>query len=104
MNITTGVRVRIYDEEKCIHEHETIRSDGNDLRTLIQNLRDVQSEINCFLTTLIQRRDVSSGTVNSLIVHVKIVIVNNFFLLYYLCIVRFLQFDRNDESIDLFGR
>ncbi|KYN16590.1 hypothetical protein ALC57_11099 [Trachymyrmex cornetzi] len=60
MNVTTGVRVRIYDDEKCIHEHETDRSDGDDLRTLIQNLRDMQSEINSFLTTLIERRDVSS--------------------------------------------
>ncbi|KYN32633.1 hypothetical protein ALC56_13115 [Trachymyrmex septentrionalis] len=64
MNVTTGVRVRIYDEERCIHEHETVRSDGDDLRTLIQNLRDMQSEINCFLTTLIQRRDVSSEMMN----------------------------------------
>ncbi|KYQ53698.1 hypothetical protein ALC60_07385 [Trachymyrmex zeteki] len=58
MNVT-GIRVRIYDEEKCIHEHETVRSDGDDLKTLIQNLRNMQSEINCFLTTLIERRDVS---------------------------------------------
>ncbi|EGI69586.1 hypothetical protein G5I_01672 [Acromyrmex echinatior] len=65
--ITTGVRVRIYDEERCIHEHETVRSDGDDLRTLMQNLRDVQSEINCFLTTLIQWRDVSSERMNQLI-------------------------------------
>lgn len=100
MNVT-GIRVRIYDEEKCIHEHETVRSDGDDLKTLIQNLRNMQSEINCFLTTLIERRDVSGGTLSSSIVYV---IVNNFCLLYNLCTLRFLQFGRNeDESIDLFG-
>ncbi|KYM97995.1 hypothetical protein ALC62_11341 [Cyphomyrmex costatus] len=58
----TGVRVKIYDEEKCIHE--TVRSDGDDLKALMQNLRDTQSEINSFLTTLIQRRDVSSEMTN----------------------------------------
>ncbi|XP_028050667.1 uncharacterized protein LOC114253771 [Monomorium pharaonis] len=59
MNVT-GVRIRIYDEERCIHEHDTIWSDGkSDLGTLMQNLRDVQLEVNDFLTTLIQQQDVS---------------------------------------------
>ncbi|KAL0131065.1 hypothetical protein PUN28_002569 [Cardiocondyla obscurior] len=56
MNVT-GVRVKIYDEGKCIHEHETARSEpGNDLKTLMRNLRDAQSEANNFLTALIERR------------------------------------------------
>lgn len=58
MNVT-GLRVRIYDEGKCIHEHETVRSDGNDMRMLMQDLRDMQTDVNDFLTALIQRRDAS---------------------------------------------
>jgi len=57
MNIT-ALQVRIYDKEKCIHERKIARSDENNLRTLMQNLREVQSETNNVLTTLIQR-DVS---------------------------------------------
>lgn len=60
MNIT-GVRVKIYNEERCIHEHETVQPGANDLNTLMQNLRDMQSEVNGFLTKLIQRQDVSGG-------------------------------------------
>lgn len=60
MNVT-GVGVKIYDEEVCVYEHETIQSNKNDLKTLLQNLRDVQSKINVFLTTLIQQRNAISG-------------------------------------------
>lgn len=60
MNVT-GVGVKIYDEKVCVYEHETIQSNKNDLKTLLQNLRDVQSKINVFLTTLIQQRNAISG-------------------------------------------
>lgn len=56
----TGVSVKIYDEGACIYEHEAVQSNENDLRTLLQHLRDVQSKVNVFLTTLIQQRDASS--------------------------------------------
>ncbi|XP_011636036.1 uncharacterized protein LOC105426488 isoform X2 [Pogonomyrmex barbatus] len=57
----SGVRVKIYDGEKCIHEHEATRSNGDDLKTLMQNLRDMQSNVNDFLTVLVQQRDASGG-------------------------------------------
>lgn len=57
----TGVSVKIYDEEVCVYEHEAIQFNENDLRTLLQHLRDVQSKVNVFLTTLIQQRDAISG-------------------------------------------
>lgn len=57
----TGVGVKIYDEEVCVYEHEAIQSNENDLRTLLQHLRDVQSKVNVFLTTLIQQQDAISG-------------------------------------------
>lgn len=57
----TGVEVKIYDEGVCVYEHEAIQSNENDLRTLLQHLRDVQSKVNVFLTTLIQQQDAISG-------------------------------------------
>lgn len=60
MNVA-GVGVKIYDEGVCVYQHETTQSDKNDLRTLLQNLRDVQSNVNVFLTTLIQQQDAISG-------------------------------------------
>lgn len=57
----TGVQVRIFEEEKCIYERKIAESDENDLKTLLQNLREVQSGVNNFLTTLIQQRDVSGS-------------------------------------------
>ncbi|XP_019885724.1 uncharacterized protein LOC105274644 isoform X2 [Ooceraea biroi] len=62
---TPGVRVKIHEDEKCIYEHEVARSNENDLETLLGNLRDVQSRVNNFLTTLIERRDVSGGAQNT---------------------------------------
>lgn len=59
MNVT-GIRVKVYDEEVCVYEHDPIQSGKNDLRTLLQDLRDVQSKVNVFLTTLIQQRDAIS--------------------------------------------
>lgn len=63
MNVT-GVQVRIIEGEKCVYEHETAKSDGNDLKTLLRDLREVQSGVNNFLTTLIQQRD-ESGSAQS---------------------------------------
>ncbi|KAL6444721.1 hypothetical protein ACFW04_002056 [Cataglyphis niger] len=57
----TGVEVKIYDGRVCVYEFETIQSNKNDLRILLQNLRDVQSNVNVFLTTLIQQRDAITG-------------------------------------------
>lgn len=62
-SMVTGVEVKIYDGGVCVYEIETIQQESkkNDLGILLQNLRDVQSNVNVFLTTLIQRRDAISG-------------------------------------------
>lgn len=70
--IVADMRVRIYDKEKCIYEREIVRSDGkNDLEILMQNLRDVQSDVNDFLTTLIQRQDPSVDGTQSIIIFMR---------------------------------
>lgn len=72
MNIT-GVKVKIYNEKKCVYEHQTAGSKENDLQTLLQNLRDVQSEVNNFLTTLIQQNTSDRAQSNLLYVIVKLI-------------------------------
>jgi len=60
MNIP-NLEVKIYNDEKCIYEHEITRSNENNLKTLLGNLQDIQSKVNNFLTILIEQRDISSN-------------------------------------------
>ncbi|XP_014486152.1 PREDICTED: uncharacterized protein LOC106750355 isoform X2 [Dinoponera quadriceps] len=62
MNVTGGVRVRIFEEERCVYERELAKSDGGNLKTLLRDLREAQSGVNDYLTTLIQRQDAKSGS------------------------------------------
>lgn len=61
MNVT-GVRVKIFDGERCIYEREGVGpNDDDDLTTLLRDLREAQSGVNEFLTTLVCQRDAASG-------------------------------------------
>lgn len=105
MNVNTGVQVKIYDEEKCVYEHQTAESKENNLRTLLQNLRDMQSEVNNFLTTLIQRQNASGRAQSDLL---NIIDDNNrhhlFLSSFFLKWSNFINFYRNDGTINFFGR
>jgi len=63
MNIC-DVKVKIYNNEKCIYEHKIARSNEKDVKALLENLQNMQLKINNFLTTLIEQEDVS-GNVQS---------------------------------------
>ncbi|EFN75930.1 hypothetical protein EAI_02596 [Harpegnathos saltator] len=64
MNVI-GVRVKIFEEERCIYKREIVKSDENDLKTLLRDLREVQSAVNEFLTTLIQQQEASGSAQNT---------------------------------------
>lgn len=56
-----GVQAKIFEEEKCVYEHKSAKSHEYDLKTLLQDLRGVQLEVNHFLTMLIQQRGETSS-------------------------------------------
>jgi hypothetical protein len=60
----SDLKVKIYNDEKCIYEHEIPQSNENDLKMLLGNLQDIQSKVNNFLTALIEQQD-DSGNVQS---------------------------------------
>lgn len=58
---TIGVRVKVFDGEKCVYQHEIGQPNENDLKTLLRDLRDTQLRVNDFLTTLVQQQNASGS-------------------------------------------